>query len=180
MGKRFGTLILTMALLGIAALLGSAVLQWVASPEPGTEAEFRARQAGRVRVEVLNAGGIPGLARSATSALRDAGFDVVYYGNAETFSEGESVVIDRVGRSELAEAVAEVLGILAVESTPDSSRYLEVSVRLGPEWPSPDPWTSTADSVTSWWESRPVRQQADTIGRISYDFIDDPLGRAIE
>ena len=37
---------------------------------------------GRVRVEVLNAGGVPGMASRATDHLRESGFDVVYYGNA--------------------------------------------------------------------------------------------------
>ena len=40
---------------------------------------------GRIRVEVLNAGGEPGMARMATDQLRDRGFDVVYFGNAESF-----------------------------------------------------------------------------------------------
>jgi hypothetical protein len=175
MGKRVRALILSLALLGIAVLLGSAALQWIRSPEPGTEEEFRARQEGRIRVEILNAGGIPGLARNATSALREAGFDVVYFGNAGTFSEEESVVMDRVGRMDLAEAVADALGILKVESAPDSTRYLEITVRLGPEWPSADPWTSEEDSVTSWWESRRVREEPDTLQRVSYRSGDAPV-----
>lgn len=180
MGKRIRGLTLLLALSGAAVLLGLGVVRWAGSPRPGSEEEFRARQEGRVRVEVLNAGGIPAIARNATAVLRDAGFDVVYYGNAGTFDEGESVVMDRVGRMDLAEAVAGVLGILNVESVPDSTRYLEVTVRLGPEWPSADPWTSTEDSVTSWWESRPVREPADTLQQVSFGPEDAPMGRAIE
>src|SRR5690606_29512776 len=39
----------------------------------------------RTRVEVLNAAGRPGIARMATRRLRESGFDVVYFGNAEEF-----------------------------------------------------------------------------------------------
>ncbi|GIS80058.1 MAG: hypothetical protein CM1200mP14_16240 [Gammaproteobacteria bacterium] len=52
---------------------------------------------GRVTVEVLNAGGVSGVARAATAALRSAGFDVVSFGNASSFDQVESVVVDRIG-----------------------------------------------------------------------------------
>ena len=99
---------------------------------------------GRVRVEVLNGGGISGAARRATDLSREAGFDVVYFGNANSFDHAESEVVDRVGRPDLALAVAEVLGILNVRSEPDPDLYVDVSVVLGSDWqqdaePEPDP-----------------------------------------
>jgi hypothetical protein len=111
---------------------------------------------------VLNGGGIQGIARSATRALRDSGFDVVYYGNAETFTREGSVVLDRVGRPKLAEGVAEALGIREVRTQLDSTLYLEVTVYLGSEWPSGDPWGEPmADSVALWWESQRNPQEAE-------------------
>lgn len=89
---------------------------------------------GRVRVEVLNGGGMAGAARRATDLSREAGFDVVYFGNAPSFDHAESEVVDRVGRPELARAVAEVLGIHNVVSDPDPDLYLDVSVVLGRDW----------------------------------------------
>jgi hypothetical protein len=95
---------------------------------------------GRVRVEVLNGGGMAGAARRATDLSRDAGFDVVYFGNAASFDHAESHVVDRVGRPELARAVAEVLGIHNVLSDPDPDLYVDVSVVLGRDWePSTGP-----------------------------------------
>lgn len=95
---------------------------------------------GRVRVEVLNGGGMAGAARRATDLSRDAGFDVVYFGNASSFDHAESEVVDRVGRPELARAVAEVLGIRNVLSDPDPDLYVDVSVVLGRDWePSAEP-----------------------------------------
>ena len=106
MGQRVRALTLLVVLLGAGTLLGSGLAQWW----PGTTEVPEAappRPEGRVRVEVLNGGGIQGIARSATRALRDSGFEVGYYGNAETFTQEGSVVLDRVGRPEVAEGVAE-------------------------------------------------------------------------
>lgn len=88
----------------------------------------------RVRVEVLNAGGVAGLAREVTNLLRDDGFDVVQFGNAGTFDRDSTVVIDRVGREELAEGVANALGIRNVLTEPDSNLFVDVTVLLGRDW----------------------------------------------
>jgi hypothetical protein len=91
----------------------------------------------RVRVEVLNGGGVAGAARRATDLARASGFDVVFFGNAGTFDMDASEVVDRVGRPDLAEAVAEALGIPNVRSEPDPDRYVDVSVILGSRWQDP-------------------------------------------
>jgi hypothetical protein len=89
----------------------------------------------RVRVEVLNAGGVPGMASTATEALREAGFDVVHFGNAGSFDAARpSAVIDRVGRLDFARAVAASLGIDNVLSEPDPNLFLDVTVMVGGAW----------------------------------------------
>jgi len=93
---------------------------------------------GRVRVEVLNAGGRRGAAHEATELLRKRGFDVVYFGNADSFGQDSSVVLDRVGRPDDARGVADALGIDDVRSDPDPNLYLDVSVMLGREWQPAD------------------------------------------
>lgn len=93
-----------------------------------------APQEGRLRVEVLNAAGIPGLARTATRSLRDQGFDVVYFGNARAFHQDSSMVLVRRGEREGAERVARALGMPRVEVRPDSSLYLDVTVVIGRDW----------------------------------------------
>ena len=89
---------------------------------------------GGARVEVLNAAGVPGLAREGTRRLRDAGFDVVYFGNAGGEARGESLVLDRTGNLQTAQAVARALNIPRVRSEPDPQLYLDVSVVLGRDW----------------------------------------------
>lgn len=95
----------------------------------------RAPEGTRVKVEVLNATHTRGLARRATRLLRDRGFDVVELGT--TAPRDSTVVFDRSGHPEWARLVAEALGGARVESRPDSSRYLDVTVLLGASWRAP-------------------------------------------
>lgn len=92
---------------------------------------------GRVRVEVLNGGGVSGRAAEATQQLRDSGFDVVLFGNADAFDHDSSAVIDRVGRVDFAAAVANALGIRNVQADPDPNLFVDVTVLLGRDWPGP-------------------------------------------
>jgi hypothetical protein len=154
MGQRLRGLTLLVVLLGVGILLGSSLAQWweIGLPLPGGASSNQIQ--GRVRVEVLNGGGRPGVARYATVVLRDMGLDVVYYGNAENFSEDPSVVMDRGGRPDAAQVVAEALGIRIVKAEPDSTLYVDVTVRLGPEWaPEPDPAAEQAETP-AWWDLR--------------------------
>ena len=107
---------------------------------------------GRVTVEVLNAGGVSGVAREATAALRAAGFDVVSFGNASSFDQVESVVVDRIGDPNPALSVASVLGIRNVRSEPDSNLYLDISVLLGSQWLPPVDSTQSEETTTVWWD----------------------------
>ena len=158
MGGRVRTLILVVALLSVGVFVGSALSQWW--EVPGSEAAVEAVRAAvrpreRVRVEVLNAGGRPNMARDATESLRDLGFDVVYFGNASSFGSDSSVVLDRVGRIDLARAVADALGIRSVRSEPDPDLFLDVSVMLGEGWEVLGPAESQVPSeFHAWWDVR--------------------------
>lgn len=139
--RRLGTLALAATLLLVAGLVVSMALGLGSgSPPPSAPEEVpdvpaaKAPPGERVRVEVLNASGVPGLARAATRVLRERGFDVVYFGNARGFAPESTLVIDRVGREETARAVAEALGAERVRSRPDSTLLLEVTVVVGEDW----------------------------------------------
>lgn len=93
----------------------------------------------RVTVEVLNATDVRGLARSAASYLRDAGFDVVYFGNASERRD-TTVVRDRRGHAEWAALARDAMRPASVEAAPDSARLVDLSVVVGALWrPPPDP-----------------------------------------
>jgi len=113
-------------------------------PKPSTRAPQAVRQeidaeapAGvRIRVEVLNATRVRGLARRATMHLRDRGFDVVAVGTSRE-TRDTTVVLDRSGHPGWASLVARALGGARVENAPDSSRYLDVTVLIGTTWTPP-------------------------------------------
>jgi LytR cell envelope-related transcriptional attenuator len=143
----------TLAALGIvavAALAGATAFAVSRADQGGSQEGLNpSPPAERVRVEVLNAGGVSGKARAATEALRDIGFDVVSFGNAGTFDRASTSVVDRVGRPELARAVADVLGVSDVVSDPDPNLFVDVTVLLGRDWnerggdtppPEREPW----------------------------------------
>jgi LytR cell envelope-related transcriptional attenuator len=90
----------------------------------------------RIRVEVLNATKTRGLARRATFVLRNAGFDVVLIGTAGA-QQDSTVVLDRSGHPAWARRVAAALGGARVETRPDSTFYVDLTVLLGRSWRSP-------------------------------------------
>ncbi|MDQ3556381.1 MAG: LytR C-terminal domain-containing protein [Gemmatimonadota bacterium] len=139
MKKRLDTIGLFSVLLLVAVLVGSLVAGLGRGADDGelATAADAAREGERVRVEVLNAAGTPGLAREATRRLRDAGFDVVFFGNAPGGRRDSTEVLDRSGRPEDAQRVAEALGVLRVTAAPDADLYLDVSVVLGADWAAP-------------------------------------------
>jgi hypothetical protein len=98
--------------------------------------DVRAPDGVRIKVEVLNATRTHGLGRRATMYLRDHGFDVVSLGTTSDMRD-TTLVIDRSGHPEFAQLIARGLGAARVESRPDSSRYVDVSVLVGAGWRPP-------------------------------------------
>jgi LytR cell envelope-related transcriptional attenuator len=143
-GSRLQTIGLFATLLLVAVLVGSLAAGLMGgrarggagegAPAPDSARAEAPRPAGRVRVEVLNASGVPGLAAHGRTILRDAGYDVVQVGNAPGFAADSSLVLDRVGRMETARAVADQIGIPRVYARPDSNVYVDVTVVLGKDW----------------------------------------------
>jgi hypothetical protein len=89
----------------------------------------------RIKVEVLNATQVKGLARKATMFLRDRGFDVVAIGTANE-RRSNTLVLDRSGHPDWAALAAKPFNA-RVESRPDTSRYLDVTVMIGADWRPP-------------------------------------------
>ncbi len=83
-------------------------LFWAGCKQPAQEIQ---KEVISIRVEVLNGSEEDGLARKVTDLLRRNGFDVVNLGNAESSYFLETIVVDRSGRMEKAQQVAEALGV---------------------------------------------------------------------
>ena len=90
----------------------------------------------RIRVEVLNGAGTRGLARRATRAMRDAGFDVVASGNAPERTDS-SIVLVRSSQMAWGELAAQALKGARVELRPDTSRYVDLTIIVGARWRPP-------------------------------------------
>ena len=120
----------------IVAVIVAAALFRAEPPRTRSAPDVASNDRERVRVEVLNATEIRGLARRATQLLRDRGFDVLEVGTAGRQMDS-TLVLDRSGHPEWARRVADALGGARVESRPDSSRYLDVTVLLGRSWRAP-------------------------------------------
>ena len=94
----------------------------------------------RIVVAALNGTTTRGLARRATRALRDAGFDVVASGNAEAPTDS-SIVFRHAGDTLWAQWAARAIGGARIVSRPDTSRDLHLTVVVGRTWrPPPDPF----------------------------------------
>lgn len=130
---------LAWAVLVASGLVGIAFFTiHTASEDPAPEQRTLPAPQERVRVEILNGGGVTGAARRATELARAAGYDVVYFGNAARFDHEISEVVDRVGRHDFAAGVAAALGIDNVRSDRDPDRYVDLSVILGRDWQLPE------------------------------------------
>lgn len=99
--------------------------------EPGVGDTAPPVSRSRIRIEVRNGAGLPGAAERVTELLRRRGFDVVDFGNAERFDHQRTHVLDRIGNPGHAREVASVLRGVPIESAPDSTLYLDVTVMLG-------------------------------------------------
>ena len=90
----------------------------------------------RVVVEVLNGTDRSGLARVGARELRRGGFDVVYLATAPAVDS--TTVLVRRGELETGQRVRKVLGSGRVKLARDSTRHVDVTVILGPDFRVPD------------------------------------------
>jgi hypothetical protein len=143
--------------LAVVVIVGAVRLGGRAEAGVAAPADTAGWSQGRLRVEVLNVGGVAGMARAATRDLRSGGFDVVEFRSERPFDAAlPSVVIDRVGRIDLAQAVAEKLGIDNVQSDPNPNLYVDVTVVLGSEWSGSGLESDVDEAIGAnrWWDPR--------------------------
>ena len=135
-GRRYGRIVLVLVV--VALLVWGGARMWTGRTRETSSlapADARAPEGVRIKVEVLNATKTRGLARRATTYLRDRGFDVVGSGTS-TLQQDRTIVLDRSSHPEWARLVGRAMNAPVV-SRPDSSRYLDVTVILGNDWHAP-------------------------------------------
>jgi len=90
----------------------------------------------RVTVAVLNASGRPGMARIGTRVLRDAGIDVLSFGNSgdgKTPLDTTRILVRR-GPAAVGERIRRALKVGKVVMDPDTTLLLDASVLLGADF----------------------------------------------
>jgi hypothetical protein len=127
--SRIVTLLSFILFFAVLSLIISTLLRWIIPRE--VDPVF-----GRnvIRVEVLNGCGEYGVAERVTDWLREEGFDIVYFGNADSFEYEKSLLIDRSGRPEFVGEVATVLGCDNIERKFKGMLLLDVTVIVGKDW----------------------------------------------
>ena len=151
--RRLESAALVAAFLLVAAFIASAVFGVARRPdaEPVAQTPSKPLPAapGKLlgRVEVLNATGRSGLARAATEQLRDAGYDVVFFGTNRVNTDS-SVVLDRSGRPDIASGIASALGVTAIRTQKDTTLLLDATVIVGNDWKKRQVEAGTAE--TGW------------------------------
>ena len=90
----------------------------------------------RIRVEVLNASDVRGLARRATLHLRDMGFDVVRYAGDDTRRDS-TLILDRTGHPEWSRLASKAMGGAPVQLRPDTAGFVDLTVLVGRTWRAP-------------------------------------------
>ncbi len=140
--RKIGRWVLLLLVLAAGGWFGWDYYRGAAAPAAGAPGTFddpahnvTAPAGVRIKVEVQNATATRGLARQATLYLRDRGFDVVSFGNASERRDS-TLVLDRSGHADWAALVAAAMKA-RVESRPDTSRYLDVTVLVGGDWRPP-------------------------------------------
>jgi anionic cell wall polymer biosynthesis LytR-Cps2A-Psr (LCP) family protein len=116
------------------ALLREAVTQVVAALVSG-----QADSVASANVELLNGSGVTGLARGAAPLLQSFGFRVARVANADHHGYSATEVIDRRGRLEVAQRVADLMECgtarsepyAPVETTAEAESEIDVTVILG-------------------------------------------------
>ena len=111
--------------------VGETVVAVAATPD---DAAARAPSGVRVRVRVLNASGTRGLARRAALELRDRGFDVVDYDSERGTGRSTSLIQVHTAHGDWGERLRRGLGVGAIEATPDSLRFVDLTVYIGRDW----------------------------------------------
>lgn len=93
----------------------------------------------KVTAEVLNTTTSPGVARAVTVALRSAGIDVVYFGNADDSLRGRahSAIRVRGGDTTGVGRVVAALGRADVADARDPTLLVDLTVLIGADYVAP-------------------------------------------
>ena len=138
--------------IALVVSIGALVARYRVDGEAGTpprdslktlvlDTSARAPDGVRVRVRIINTTSSRGLAKRATSVLRDFGYDVVDYDGDPKAARKSTLVISHTGHADWAQRLQRALGTGTIEARSDTLRYVDFTVLLGSDWsPPPQPF----------------------------------------
>ncbi|MBK7630684.1 MAG: LytR C-terminal domain-containing protein [Ignavibacteriales bacterium] len=89
-----------------------------------------------IQVEVLNGCGVTGVGDGLTNILRAKGIDVVKTGNYRSFDIDNTFIIDRLGKTETANRVADSLNLdkRFIITEKNASYFLDLTIVIGKDY----------------------------------------------
>ena len=89
-----------------------------------------------IQVEVLNGCGVAGIGDGLTDVLRSKGIDVVKTGNYRSFDVDNTFIVDRTGKIETAERVADSLNLNKrfIITEKNKSLFLDLTIVIGKDY----------------------------------------------
>jgi len=89
-----------------------------------------------IQVEVLNGCGVTGIGDALTDILRAKGIDVVKTGNYRSFDIDNTFIIDRLGKIETANRVADSLNLnkIFIITEKNKSYFLDLTIIIGKDY----------------------------------------------
>ena len=86
------------------------------------------------QIQILNGSGIPGVAEKMRNYLSDFGFDVVEFGNAQSWNYPETIVISRTKKNQIAMDLARILDTDNWFQLIDEAPMVSVTVIVGKDY----------------------------------------------
>lgn len=95
-----------------------------------------------IQINILNGCGTAGVGNTMTKFCRQAGYDVVEMGNYKSFDVIESMVIDRIGKTDDAKRLAVLIGIKPknVIQQFSNDHMVSATVVIGKDYKELIPW----------------------------------------
>lgn len=89
-----------------------------------------------IQVEVLNGCGVAGIGDGLTDVLRAKGIDVVKTGNYRSFDVDNTFIVDRMGKIETAERVADSLNLNKrfIITEKNKNLFLDLTIVIGKDY----------------------------------------------
>jgi len=89
-----------------------------------------------IQVEVLNGCGVAGIGDGLTDVLRAKGIDVVKTGNYRSFDVDNTFIVDRMGKTETANRVADSLNLdkRFIITEKNKNLFLDLTIVIGKDY----------------------------------------------